>query len=304
MITQGEIPFYCIRFKDTTEDVDKVANLLSETELPAGSWRDMETGERYHTLYYTDPDERDNALGEVRELLACWSDLGAVLGDLEVFELPPEDWAESWKRFFDIQHLSPTLVIKPEWLEYSPTPEQTVIEINPGMSFGTGRHATTVFCLRQIEILSKKLPHDIGVLDAGCGSGILSIAAAKYGFKPIDAFDFDDMCIPCSEENAELNKLPKDAIHFYQADLTTYPVDKTYGLVIANILAVVLFAEAERLVKLTQEGGYLVLAGILSTEYPKIKAQFESYGLKEIATETGAEWTGGAFYKIPTSTQE
>ncbi len=297
MISQGAIPFYCIRFRDTTADIEMISNLLSEMELPASSWRDMETGERYHTFYYTEPEARDEALPDVEHLVNLWKEMGAQLSDLECFDLPPEDWAEAWKRFFEIQHLSPTLVIKPEWLTYEATPEQTVIEINPGMSFGTGRHATTVFCLRQIEQLSKKLPHDIGVLDAGCGSGILAIAASKFGFSPIDAFDYDEMCIPCSEENAQLNGLPADAIRFYQADLTQYPTDKTYGLVIANILAVVLLAEAERLYKLTQPNGYLVLAGILSTEYHKIKAKFETLGLKEIATETGAEWTGGAFYR-------
>lgn len=290
-------PFYCIRFSDHSQDAELIADRLSELELPAGTWHDLENGGCCHTLYYTESEERDEAFPGIAELLNSWRAEGALLSEPEIFDLPAEDWAESWKRFFNIQHLTPTLVVKPTWLEYTPTPDQTVIEIDPGMSFGTGRHATTVFCLKQIEALSKILPPESSLLDAGTGSGILAIGAAKYGFSPIDAFDYDPVCIPCSEENAEVNLLPPNRIRFFQADLTQYPVDKTYDVVIANILAPVLLGEVERLIRLTQAGGYLILAGILTTEYPKIREAFTAAGLSELTTETAAEWTGGLFQK-------
>lgn len=292
------IPFYCIRFSDATPDPERVADLLSEAELPAGSWHDLETGERIHTLYYTSPEERDETLAENLVLLEQWRrEEGAVISEVEVFDLPAEDWSEAWKRFFTIQHLSPALVVKPTWLEYSPTAGQTVIEIDPGMSFGTGRHATTAFCLRQIEQRVADMPKDCGLLDAGTGSGILAIGAALLGFKPIEAFDYDPFCIPCSQENAELNHLPSDAIHFFQADLTLFPTDRSYGIVIANILAPVLMSEVKRLSALTRPGGYLILAGILSTEYLQIKTAFTACGFEEVASETLKEWTGGTFRK-------
>lgn len=288
-------PFYCIRFEDRSADAEMIADRMSDAELPAGTWHDLEQGTCHHTLYYTTPEERDAALPEITAYLEAWRAEGAALSDAETFDLPAEDWAETWKRFFTIQHLTPTLVVKPTWLEYEPTGDQMVIEIDPGMSFGTGRHATTVFCLKQIEALSQAGGGSL--LDAGTGSGILAIAAAKYGFSPIDAFDYDPVCIPCSEENAEVNGLAPDAIHFYQADLTEHPIDKIYDVVIANILAPVLLGEVERLCAMVRPGGHLILAGILTTEYPKIRAAFSATGLTEVATETMAEWTGGMFRK-------
>lgn len=287
--------FYCIKFNNLSISPDLVCEALEALEWPAGMWQDLETQQTLHTLYYTNANERDAMLSDVTAFVSEMNRQGEQLVALSCFDLPPEDWAESWKKFFDIQHLTPHLVIKPCWLEYESKPNQVVIEIDPGMSFGTGRHATTIYCLQSLERLKKQVDLNGGLLDAGTGSGILAIAAYKMGYRHIDAFDYDEICIPCSYDNAKMNGILPDAIHFYQADLTNYKVEKQYQIVIANILAPVLLSEHARLISMVKTHGYLILAGILSTEYPKIRDAFTAAGLREIHSDSLAEWRSGTF---------
>jgi ribosomal protein L11 methyltransferase len=165
------------------------------------------------------------------------------------------------------------------------------------MSFGTGQHATTAYCLKMID----KLIDEDGIesfLDAGCGSGILSIAAAKLGYKTIDAFDIDPDCMMVAGENIEANELNADRISMQIADVAQFsPPNKSYDLVAANILAHILRENREKIVSFVKPEGKLILAGILTSDFENTAKCFCELGLKQIDSFTEKEWTSGLFLK-------
>ena len=185
-------------------------------------------------------------------------------------------------------------MIKPSWEDYEQEDSsEVVLEIDPGMSFGTGNHGTTKACLQFIDKCTIK-QEGLSFLDAGCGSGILSMAAERLGCDPVDAFDYDPEAVTCTKNNfAESAKDSK--VNIFQADLTSLDLDRTYDVVAANILAPVLIGASDKLMNHIQPGSKLILAGILTEQYPEVKAKFEGHGLKELESATIDEWTSGLF---------
>jgi ribosomal protein L11 methyltransferase len=221
--------------------------------------------------------------------------MGICLSEPTTFSIEKKDWTEVWKKFFKIQHVTDRIVIKPTWLDFTPENEnQVVIELDPGMSFGTGRHATTRFCLKMLDKLTEKLSLESSVVDAGCGSGILTIGAFKLGFRNISAFDNDPGCLITTLENLELNNIDPASITLEEKVLSE-AVGKQYDIVIANIMAHILVENRKVLKGLMSPKGYLILAGILTEEYCELRKKFEEMGLKEIESMTEDEWTGGMF---------
>ena len=233
------------------------------------------------------------------------AELPAWLGGLDDAAFAPkirtlarEDWAETWKRFFHVQRVTPRLVIRPSWEAYQPQPGEQVLELDPGMSFGTGYHGTTRACLEMIDLLSVQLP-GTAFLDAGCGSSILALAAAKLGFSPVRAFDSDPQAVVIARENLERNHV---TVRVDVADLGAYHAAPPNRVVVANILAPVLLANAEKLVSfLDRQNGdsYLILSGILTPQYPEIRQRFQALGGQESGTRTLDEWTSGGFRFLP-----
>jgi ribosomal protein L11 methyltransferase len=218
---------------------------------------------------------------------------------MERLNIKREDWSEVWKKYFKVMQISEHLVIKPSWLEHQPEPGQLILEIDPGMSFGTGQHATTAFCLRMLDKLAHResKPATESFLDAGCGSGILSIAAAKLGYAPITAFDYDPDAVRVAAENFEINGLADDAIALSVEDVTEYEASD-YDVVAANILGHILRANCRRIVSYVRPGGYLMLAGILREEFAVLAADFEAVGVKLLESASEKEWTGGLFVRM------
>jgi len=209
-------------------------------------------------------------------------------------ELKREDWSESWKKFFHVQHITPRLVVKPSWEAYTAKPGEFILELDPGMSFGTGYHGTTRACLEFLDELSRKAPN-AAVLDVGCGSGILALAAWKLGFRPVTALDNDPQAVVIALENLALNGVAELPVS--TADLYTVNPEPAQ-IVVANILATVLLANAERLygfLDRTHGPAYLILSGILHAQYPEIRERFTQLGLKEVASRSLDEWTSGYF---------
>jgi ribosomal protein L11 methyltransferase len=286
---------YCCKLTDVGNP-DLLPELLSAMEYEFSSWVDREGGKSYHILYFSAAGQELAAAEKLSSLQDIWQEMGIEVDDIETFSIKKEDWAEVWKKYFDIITISERLVIKPSWLEYAATPEQVIVEIDPGMSFGTGQHATTSFCLRMIDRLADD-PEVNSLLDAGCGSGILSIAAAKLGYLPIHAFDIDPDAVKIAHEN-----LADNAINNNIVDPVTVPIDQfnadgtlTYDLVVANILGHILVTNREKIFNMVKPGGYLILAGILSTEFKQMTGVFLDLGLVEEFTFTEKEWTSGLF---------
>lgn len=210
-------------------------------------------------------------------------------------KIKANDWQESWKRHFKPLEIGNRLLIKPSWNRRKPKKNQSLIILDPGLSFGTGQHATTRFCLEETERLQPKFTKP-SLLDIGTGSGILAIAAAKLGFSPIKAFDFDPDSVTVTRENA-LNNAVSDDIQISRSDLTNLkPQSRTkYDIVCANLMHDLLKSCAETILNRVKPGGYLLLAGILKEQFPAVKKRFQLLGCKQIKTQE-KEWKSGSFH--------
>ncbi|PAZ00562.1 MAG: hypothetical protein CAK90_04880 [Spartobacteria bacterium AMD-G4] len=217
---------------------------------------------------------------------------------IHVKKVPARDWSESWKRHFKPLDLGPRLLVKPTWSRRVPKKTQALVVLDPGLSFGTGQHATTRFCLEQLVALRDPQSAQ-SMLDVGTGSGILAIAAVKLGYQPVNAFDFDADCVRVANENTELNGVAAVLIVTHD-DITQVPKKpkQRYSVVCANLIYDLLIAERDRLLARVAPGGSLVLAGILETQFGMVRKAFEEAGWKLVAATTDKEWRSGTFREV------
>ena len=192
---------------------------------------------------------------------------------LTTAELQDEDWSDTWKQYFHTEKPGERVVIKPTWEEYEPKDDEVVIELDPGAAFGTGTHATTSMCIRQLEKLVKP---GMTVFDVGTGSGILSIISAKLGAINIQAVDYDDSVLKIVEENLEQNNV-QDIISVAQSDLMQNVHGKA-ELVIANIIADIIIRLFDQLDEHLEQGGTLLTSGIIEDRIEDVLAAAEKHG--------------------------
>ena len=172
-----------------------------------------------------------------------------------------------------------------------------MVNIDPGMSFGTGQHATTAYCLKALAANAGKAEYK-SVLDAGCGSGILAIAAKLLGYKEVVAYDYDPDCIPVTLENMQCNNLTEKDIEVFTADATTYDAPQEFDFACVNILSPILCAHAPRIISWVRPDGLLALAGILSQDFDALSKTFTAAGAVELDRFTEKEWTSGLFRRV------
>ncbi len=281
----------------TTEAEDAVSELLATHVAPSPSaYTDAETGVTTVSTYSTKPPKNLTATKTL--LRKGFSDLkqsgiNVGLARISVVKLPRENWADSWKRHFPALEIGDSLLVKPSWIKRKLRPGQKLVVLDPGLSFGTGQHPTTGFCLHQ---LAKRDATNCSFLDMGTGSGILAIAAAKLGYAPVHAFDFDPQCVRVSRANAKTNRI-ENKIRITQADLTKMPKrsPEKYDFVCANLLANLLIAERDRIFWRVKPSGTLVVAGILSREFHEVQNAYEAAGWRLVASKTQNEWRSGTF---------
>jgi len=277
----------CITATLPPEAADALFEIIGDDGFTPTSWYDVESGVCRVSLF---PDEPDGVAHTQAALLAAAALLGVTV-EPTVTAVAQTDWAESWKRFFHVEKISPRVVVRPSWEPYTAQPGECVITLDPGLSFGTGKHATTQACLRFLDQLAAE---DIqrSILDMGCGSGILAIGAKLLGFTDVRGFDNDPDCMRVSEENAALNGV---SIPFTLDDLSQAhpPAD----IVVANILAPVLIRFAPQVAgsMSADPRARLVLSGILDTQYDAVCAAYEAQGLVEIDSLLFGEWRSGLF---------
>lgn len=184
------------------------------------------------------------------------------------------DWLYKWKEYFKPFRLEEDIVIKPTWETAAEiSPEDIVIEIDPGIAFGTGSHHTTKLCIRQLK---KYITPKSAVLDAGCGSGILSIIAVKLGAKEALGIDIDDIAVKVSEENREQNHISPEVFEVRQGDVIgdtrfAASIDKQYDIVVANILANVIIPLSGAVAPLMKEDGVFITSGIINTKEEEVR---------------------------------
>jgi len=198
-------------------------------------------------------------------------------------------WGSAWKKYFKPLRASRNLVVKPTWESFTPETGETVIEIDPGMAFGTGQHASTRMCLEAIDTLFNRERGlaNCRVLDIGTGSGILGIACAKLGAKEVLCVDVDPLAIRIAQENALFNRV-EDRMTVVHRDIAT--LDASFPLIVANLTAKILAELYPYLVRLVAPGGHLVIAGIIEQDRPDIEVRFlcDSFMLDSLITEK--EW--------------
>ncbi len=197
-----------------------------------------------------------------------------------------EDWAESWKEFFHVTKITPNIIVKPEWRDYKKTKSEVVIELDPGMAFGTGTHPTTSLCIKMIEQYLKK---DHSFLDVGTGSGILMIAAAKLGAKHVIGIDNDEVAIPIANQNLINNNISSDR---FQVSLNTLEkLDNTeFDIICANILAHVIIDILPEIKSRLNIGGIAILSGIIKEKQESVLIGISQNNLELVNIEYMEEW--------------
>ena len=238
----------------------------------------------------------------LKRIESCGLTIGT--GKIEIARVKREDWAESWKRHFHPLEIGPELLVKPSWSKVCAKKNQAVVILDPGLSFGTGQHPTTSFCLHQIVAVvgdrrsrrSQSAATTKSFLDIGTGSGILAIAAAKLGYVPVHAFDFDPESVRVAKANARKNRV-ENKIKLTRGDVTKLPARpaRQYDLLCANLISNLLISEKRTMVRRLKRSGTLVVAGILAVEFGEVQRAFEKTGLKLVASKVENEWCSGAF---------
>lgn len=229
-------------------------------------------------------DETFNRFKDELEQLGKNINIGEFF-KIETTTIQDSDWENSWKDYFDILNIGEKFVIVPTWREYKNEEDKYVININPGMAFGTGGHETTSLCIKNLEKYVK--PND-NVIDVGCGSGILSIAASYLTDGSLKAVDLDKLAVDVSRENFALNNL-KNRIEVEEASLLTKETKK-YDVIVANILAHIIELMLEDAYKLLEDGGYFITSGIIKDKKDELLEKMLEQGFKLVEETSDNEW--------------
>ena len=231
---------------------------------------------------------------------AAIEDVRRALGHLQAFELRPigevqtrvvheEDWAEAWKQHFPVLRVGRRLVVRPTWREHVAQPGDVVVSLDPGMAFGTGLHPTTRLCLAGVEQWADvgRL-EDARVLDVGCGSGILAVAAALLGAQSVVGIDTDPLAVKATRSNAALNGLAA-RIEARRGSLPM-PSPEQFDLVLANLVASVLVDLAAELAEDLRPGGRLLASGIFADREAEVLKAFGAAGLLVVDRLRETDW--------------
>ncbi len=207
-------------------------------------------------------------------------------------EVDDEDWSTAWKKYYKPLQLTDRIVIKPTWEDYSPKGDEIIIQMDPGMAFGTGTHETTQMCS---VLLDKYMKDDTEILDIGCGTGILSIIAAKLGAKSVEAIDIDEVAVKVARENIELNQeIPK--VSAYKAVLSDLKQDEhKYDIVVANIIANVIIDLSSQIPYYLKKESLFITSGIIKERKQEVIDACERNGMSLIETLEMGEWVAMVF---------
>lgn len=278
---------------------DAVSDLLSQLlERPTATYTNEETKVTSVTVYCERRQEW--TAHKRRALVAGLKNLkqeGLDVGTSKILlrQVKREDWAESWKRHFKAIEVGRRLLVRPGWIRARPRKGQVVVVLDPGLSFGTGNHPTTEFCLRALADFRRPGASQ-SLLDLGTGSGILAIAAAKLGYAPVCALDFDPEAVRVAGANARRNRVK---FEIRQQDISKLPGSGRvqFTFICANLISNLLLAEREKIVNRLAPNGALAIAGILRHEFGAVQRSLEASGLRMIRTKAGGEWRSGLFIR-------
>ncbi|RHW38584.1 50S ribosomal protein L11 methyltransferase [Lysinibacillus yapensis] len=288
----------------TNEAVEAISNIFHEAGasgvvIEDSTEMEKERVDQFGEIYDLDPNDFPTSGVVVKAYLPASSflvetveELKLAITNLENFdinlgdnlfsitEVNEEDWATAWKQYYHPVKISERFTIVPTWEEYTPVnTDELIIELDPGMAFGTGTHPTTVMCLQALEKVVKQGDF---VVDVGTGSGVLSIAAAMLGAKKVHALDLDPVAVKSAKENIEHNKVQQIA-EVYQGNLLD-TVTGQADVVVANILAEVIMTFTDDAFSIVKPGGVFVTSGIINAKKEDVKQALVESGftIKEV----------------------
>lgn len=301
-----------VAIKTTTQGADIAAHFFYEVgvqgvviedpddirlaELEARTWdyidesvlRDMDEAVLVKGYLYEDVAVFDKLqLIRDRTKWALTQDFGLNLGTLEMIltNVREEDWANNWKKYYKPIKVSERIVIKPTWETYEPTMGECVLELDPGMAFGTGTHETTVLCIQAID---KAVHPSASLLDVGCGTGVLAIAGLLMGAKRADCVDIDSNAVRVARENAVLNHV-QDKMTVYEGNLLD-KIQGTYTIVVANIIADVVIQLSDFIGNYLEPAGVFIASGIILDRLEEVMTAVTKAGLTITHKQTMGEW--------------
>ena len=247
---------------------------------------------------YLPVDIADAEIASIRAELDALRERGAGYIDFGTFEtgrreIEGDDWIDVWKKHFRPLHIGSRVVVCPEWIDYAAQPGEVVVSLDSNMAFGTGEHETTSMCL---EFLQKYLHPGDTVVDVGCGSGILGIAAVKLGARFAYLTDIDYVAVRSAEHNAALNGV-EGSVKVALSDLLE-GADIRGEVMTANITADILCRLAGSIPKNLKEGGTLILSGIIEPKLEQVIEAYRAQGLSLLEQKKKGEWIALAFTKF------
>ena len=299
-----------ITIHTTNEAVEPVSNILHEAGASGVVIEDplelvKERENVFGEIYQLNPDDYPDEGVYVKAYLPVNSFLGETIDAIKesinnllqfdidlghnavsISEVHEEEWATAWKKYYNPVKISKRFTIVPTWEDYSPvSSDELIIELDPGMAFGTGTHPTTVMCIQALERTVKSNDY---VVDVGTGSGVLSIAAALLGAKHVNSLDLDEVAVESAKQNVKLNKVD-DRVAVSQGNLLDGVAEQA-DIVVANILAEVIMRFTDDVAKVVKPGGYFIASGIIQPKKQDVKAAIIASGFTVEETILMEDW--------------
>ncbi|HEX3762802.1 MAG TPA: 50S ribosomal protein L11 methyltransferase [Kofleriaceae bacterium] len=259
-------------------DVDDVAALIASEVLAAAAGTEQRGDE---VVFWVAAEAAAEALVEVRAAAQRWQAGGLAVDPARIrlaAAMPEAEWRDAWKRYFKVSRLTRQFVVVPSWERFAPGPDDVAIDLDPGMAFGTGTHASTRLVLEEIQALADAGATPARVLDVGCGSGILAIAAARrWPGATCVAIDNDPIAVAATADNAAINGV---GVRIVASARGPGELGEAFPLVLANIQAHVLRALRDALIASTAPGGTLILSGLLTPQAQPLADEFVAAGMQ------------------------
>ena len=236
--------------------------------------------------YFIPEEDITGIIKYIEEKLEDLKGFGIDIGEGKVMSKAvfEEDWQNSWKQYYKPVKIGENIVIKPIWEDYEKKPQDLIIEMDPGMAFGTGTHATTYMC---VEALEKYVDENTTVFDIGTGSGILAISAAKLKAKKVVGVDLDPVAVQCAKENVEFNKMENIEIH--QGNLMEVVKGKA-DIVVANIIADVIIFLTGEVKQFIKTGGLFISSGIIGERSKDVQNKLIECGFEIVEVNVQEDW--------------
>ncbi|MGM9987906.1 MAG: 50S ribosomal protein L11 methyltransferase [Bacillaceae bacterium] len=281
----------------TQEAVEPISNILHESGASGVVIEDIldflkERKDEYGEIYQLNPSDYpeegvivkayfpfDNGLlatiEDIKNKINLLSqyDIDLGLNRTLLSEVDDEDWATAWKQYYHPVRISERITVVPTWEEYTPSEGELIIELDPGMAFGTGTHPTTTMCVRALE---KYVQPGDTIIDVGTGSGVLSIAAAKLGAKRVEAYDLDMVAVTSATENITLNKV-NDVVTVGQNNLLN-GIEGPVDIVVGNLLAKIVMLFVDEAARVVKPNGLFITSGIIESQQAEIEEELTKHG--------------------------